>query len=320
MSLLAESSLSQDVRSFQAFSHHSPASGASNPNYGYKSYGNKSPKSGQSPSKKTPSKSLGFYKNNMSPQTSPMRSNTADGDAYEYGLVNGYYYYFDGVTFYGVPATPVEENQSNSIPNASSPSNSSLSSSKNKSEPVPLENSWCFWFDKYLGPGLTLSEYEASMKNLGSFSTVQEFWKYYNNITSASKLPPKTSYHLMKAGTKPLWEDEANMNGGSFSFRIHKELSDSAWLHILLGIIGEQFDEALNYDSGDDICGVSISRRRDENVINIWHKRAAVVDKEKFSNFLCKILSRVSSNFIPVLNYKVHQTEENFKSQTSPTS
>jgi len=313
MSLLAESTPSQDIR-FHSFSQESPASGCSSPYYGYTSYGSTTPKSGKSPKKKSPYSP--HHKSNISPPSTPMRSGV-DNCAYEYGFVNGYYYYFDGVTFYGVPAPSNEENHSNIDVNINSPAKNTPTP---PTSPVPLQNSWCFWFDKYLGPGLTLSEYEAAMRNLGSFSTVQEFWKYFNNIPSASKLPPRTSYHLMKAGIKPLWEDEGNMNGGSFSFKINKEFSDNAWLHVLLGVIGEQFDEALKSDEGDDICGVSISRRKDENVINIWHKCSSLADKEKFSGFVCKILSRVSSNFIPIINYKVHQTEDNFKSQSSPTS
>lgn len=40
-------------------------------------------------------------------------------------------------------------------------------------EPVALENTWSFWHDKFIGPGQTVEEYEASLHKLCTFSTIQ---------------------------------------------------------------------------------------------------------------------------------------------------
>jgi hypothetical protein len=42
-------------------------------------------------------------------------------------------------------------------------------------EPIYLENPWSFWFDKYAGPGLTVEQYAASLKKLGTVNTIQVF-------------------------------------------------------------------------------------------------------------------------------------------------
>lgn len=40
-------------------------------------------------------------------------------------------------------------------------------------EPVSLENTWSFWHDKFIGPGQSVEEYEASLHKLCTFSTIQ---------------------------------------------------------------------------------------------------------------------------------------------------
>lgn len=51
----------------------------------------------------------------------------------------------------------------------------------------------------------------------------QDFWNCYNNLPPVEKLKPKSSYHLMKAGVRPLWEDPENERGGFWVLRIRKE-------------------------------------------------------------------------------------------------
>ena len=71
--------------------------------------------------------------------------------------------------------------------------------------PIPLENSWCWWYDKYIGPGKSPEEYAAAVKLLGTVSTVQEFWRWYNNLPPIDHIVPGSSLHLHKKGIKPLW-------------------------------------------------------------------------------------------------------------------
>jgi len=183
---------------------------------------------------------------------------------------------------------------------------------------IPLQNSWSFWFDRYLGPGLTVQEYEEGLKKLGTFSTVQDFWKWHNNLPDVSKLPPKTSYHLMKENIRPLWEDLNNVHGGSFCIKVPKAHTSYAWLNLLLGAIGEQFCSALK--ERDDICGISVSIRRDEDILIVWHKSAKLVDVSSFSSLLKEQLPKFKCE---TPTYKIHQNEDNFKvdfKQVSPVS
>jgi len=174
-------------------------------------------------------------------------------------------------------------------------------------EPVMLENKWTLWFDRYLGPGLSVEEYQASLKKLGTFNTIQDFWKWFNNIPSAENLPARTSYHIMKEGIRPLWEDSANVEGGSLSVKLSKNQTNYVWLQLILGVIGEQFSQILAEE--DDICGLSISMRKDESVITLWNKKAIVLNINRVSSLINRLLPRAQYSF---LSYKVHKNEINF--------
>jgi hypothetical protein len=140
-------------------------------------------------------------------------------------------------------------------------------------EIVPLENAWSFWHDKFIGPCVSAEEYEASLHKLCTFSTVQDFWAYFNNLPSVEKLRFKSSYHLMKAGVTPIWEDPKNANGGFWTMRISKHDTGYVWKELVLALIGEQFEGAVS--EGDEICGLTVSIRQQDNIIRLWNTNAS---------------------------------------------
>ncbi len=133
----------------------------------------------------------------------------------------------------------------------------------------------------------------------------QDFWNYYNNLPSPMQLRPGNSMHLMKLGVVPLWEDAANVGGGSFSVRVPKHQTAKAWLYVLLAAIGEQFHPAMAA-SGDDVCGVSVSvRRGGDNVLTFWNRDARVFD---LSSFFDRITQLVPNAGLSHPSYKRTQT------------
>lgn len=140
-------------------------------------------------------------------------------------------------------------------------------------EVVPLENSWSFWHDKFIGPGLSAEEYEASLQKLCTFGTVQDFWKCYNNLPPIEKLRFKSSFHVMKSGISPLWEDPKNANGGFWAMRVRKDDTAYVWKEVILALIGEQFEGSLG--EGDEICGLTVSIRQHDDIIRIWNTNAS---------------------------------------------
>jgi translation initiation factor 4E len=82
-----------------------------------------------------------------------------------------------------------------------------------KTELLSLEHEWVLWYDEGSPKGQSHADYENSMKRLGSFATIQDFWRYWNNIVDIAKFPDYSNLRMFKVGIKPMWEDRANIEG-----------------------------------------------------------------------------------------------------------
>jgi len=131
----------------------------------------------------------------------------------------------------------------------------------------PLQNSWVFSFVPMLG-ARGRENYEKNIETIAKFSSVEGFWKIYNHLVRPNDLPITSDYHLFKSHIKPLWEDESNKLGGKVMIRLRKGLGSKYWEDFVLLAIGEQLEV------GNEICGIVISIRYQEDVISIWTKNA----------------------------------------------
>eukprot|EP00005_Dracoamoeba_jomungandri_P004686 CAMPEP_0174258300 /NCGR_PEP_ID=MMETSP0439-20130205/7315_1 /TAXON_ID=0 /ORGANISM="Stereomyxa ramosa, Strain Chinc5" /LENGTH=217 /DNA_ID=CAMNT_0015341755 /DNA_START=31 /DNA_END=684 /DNA_ORIENTATION=- len=176
-------------------------------------------------------------------------------------------------------------------------------------EEVVLENAWCFWHDKFIGPGLSVAEYEASLHKLCTFKTVQDFWKCFNNLPTVEKLKPKSSFHMMKDGISPLWEDPKNVNGGFWVMRVNKDNIANVWKELVLAVIGEQFDPVMG--DSDEICGLTISIRQYDDIIRLWTNNASA----KTQALLSKVQDLVPNVELRNPYYKANQEHQAFSKE-----
>jgi len=149
--------------------------------------------------------------------------------------------------------------------------------------------------------GRSQENYEKSIKCIGTFYNVEDFWAYYNHLVRPSDLPYSCDYHLFRAGVKPMWEDDENKEGGKYVIRIPrgKRTSSRYWEDILMAIVGGQFDIPT-----DEICGVVISTRYNQDVLSLWNKHGdATESKRKIHDTLRKVLNLPTH--LP-LEYKTH--------------
>lgn len=114
----------------------------------------------------------------------------------------------------------------------------------------PLEYAYSFWFSKRpsknaaaaaasstatSAPGQNLN-YDANLRQVGTFNAVENFWYLYSHMTRPQDLQGHADIHMFKAGIRPLWEDDANKNGGKWIVRLKKGLATrfiSFFIHYL---------------------------------------------------------------------------------------
>jgi translation initiation factor 4E len=110
---------------------------------------------------------------------------------------------------------------------------------------------------------------------VGEFDTVESYCRYFNWLKPPSKLERNSNYHLFKSGIKPMWEDEANANGGKWvlTMKNNPALLDQCWQWLTMALVGEELDE------GDEICGAVVSLRSKVDRIQLWTRSKEDVEK-----------------------------------------
>ena len=93
-------------------------------------------------------------------------------------------------------------------------------------------------------PGEKPNTYEANLAKLIDINNVQTFWETFNNFPLDS-LVMRDSVHLFKRTVKPVWEDQRNVRGGSWTFRVNKADAAEFWKCMQLMAIGETLQEVV---------------------------------------------------------------------------
>ena len=104
---------------------------------------------------------------------------------------------------------------------------------------------------------------------LCALTQVEDFWRLYVHLRRpVDERPTVCDYHVFREGIRPMWEDEANVNGGKWIVRLKKGLAARYWEDVLLAVLGGEFRV------GDEICGCVLSVRYQEDILSIWNRSA----------------------------------------------
>lgn len=134
----------------------------------------------------------------------------------------------------------------------------------------PLQTPWSFWYDKKQSRKTDSAEFYSRLTKLGSFDTVESFWKMYLYMKRPSALEPNVNLYLFRDGKDiaPMWE--AFPRGGCWILKVKKRRDSGAsvlgkmWNDIVIAAIGECFEEP-------DVVGISVCIRKTEDLISVWN-------------------------------------------------
>lgn len=125
---------------------------------------------------------------------------------------------------------------------------------------LKLENTWTLWFHQKNNREWN----HESFTKIYTISTVQDFWRVYNNISNFDK----ELFFLMKGDIFPLWEEPENRNGGTWNISVPRKKGVEMWIDLCLLLVGETF--CTNFNNGHHINGISIRPKFSNSLIKIW--------------------------------------------------
>lgn len=149
----------------------------------------------------------------------------------------------------------------------------------------PLQHPWTLW---YYEPDRTKT-WEDNQNKVSTFTTVEDFWSLFTHIKQPSEVKMGSDYSLFKEGIRPMWEDQANKNGGRWIIGLNRgqrmEL-DRYWIDAVLCLIGEAFD------SVNDICGAVVNIRAKGDKIGKNHQKTSVSPTNSYLIFCFSYLDK----------------------------
>lgn len=173
----------------------------------------------------------------------------------------------------------------------------------------PLKNTWTFWFIQRSSNSkhIQAENYESYLKRVIDVESVEQLLAVYRYTKRGTDLPSFCDLHLFRSPVRPVWEDEANANGGKLAIRLKKGLCARLWELLMVTVVGEKYEILRG------VCGIILSTRYQEDIIAVWIKSGD--DTEMLREFLRKTLCLPSNT---VIEYKAHKAS--LKAATSHPS
>ena len=125
-----------------------------------------------------------------------------------------------------------------------------------------LQTDWVIWYHSITDNNWNKNSYKKvyTIQNLYDYQYLFEVFQqdhYQNGM-----------FFCMKEGIFPNWEDPDNRPGGCLSFKVTSVKILQEWSDLLLKCITNNI---LN-EKNDEINGISISPKKEFNIIKIWFK------------------------------------------------
>ena len=123
-------------------------------------------------------------------------------------------------------------------------------------------NKWNLWYH-HIKDDWTINGY----KRIYEINNSKTFWELYNNWDRIGGLLCK-QFFLMKNNVKPIWEDEMNMNGGCWSFKISENQVNELWEELSVLLVTNELLSKFK----DEIVGLSLCLKKNNFcVVKIWN-------------------------------------------------
>eukprot|EP00386_Alphamonas_edax_P013718 GDKI01042306.1.p2 GENE.GDKI01042306.1~~GDKI01042306.1.p2 ORF type:complete len:270 (+),score=96.66 GDKI01042306.1:83-892(+) len=187
----------------------------------------------------------------------------------------------------------------------------------------PLETAWTFWYERKMHARQSCEDYQKNLKPIGTFNTVEGFYRYYSHLRRAGQQPVDYNLAMFRKGSKPMWE--AFPTGGCWILRVKKRSSHSLinalWESLVVACVGELFEMP-------EVMGVVLSARPREDMISVWndsnenpHTRVRIGEKiREICNLDVNTLIQYKDNQSAMRDMSTYKNAKYYMIAATPTS
>ena len=143
-------------------------------------------------------------------------------------------------------------------------------------EEIKLESKWILWNHKLDDNSWTNDSYNNIFEIVNLID-----YKILKDIITLQDLQ-NTMFFLMRDNIFPTWEDTLNKNGCSISFKVPSLKIYEIWNKLVSYLICENIQTDIK--NWNNINGISISPKKEFNIIKIWFKNN--INDMKSINFI----------------------------------
>tara|TARA_B100000686_G_C16805214_1_gene989489 strand:+ start:3487 stop:3960 length:474 start_codon:yes stop_codon:yes gene_type:complete len=135
-------------------------------------------------------------------------------------------------------------------------------------------NKWGLWYH-------SINDTDWGQKSYNSIYTIHNLFDYQYIIDIFKQDHYQNGmFFLMREDIFPNWEDPENRNGGCLSFKIPSDRIVKEWNDLFLKCITEN----ILIDHNKEVNGISISPKKEFNIIKIWFREHTFDYSKAFHN------------------------------------
>merc|ERR1712137_1019993 len=155
---------------------------------------------------------------------------------------------------------------------------------------VYLKHEWTMWYAHTKNNDTTQTE------KIGTFATVQTFWRYYNQLVDPSKFPHKTNLSVFKVTPSSTStnsnSDNPSPNVCKWTIPCSKTDTGKVWMKVLLALIGEQFTHSSL------ITGAVLAVRPVMDNVILWGDHANIEQVEAITTQVRKLVENDTTHLL----------------------
>lgn len=127
---------------------------------------------------------------------------------------------------------------------------------------TPIHNNWDVWYHRTDDEQWTMDSYQK----IAVIRCWEDFWSVYQAVPTWLN----GMFFLMRENIFPKWEDEQNIRGGYWSFKVSKTVGNETWTQLSAHCIGECATAHLH--DMYYINGITISPKISNCIIKILNR------------------------------------------------